>query len=170
MAFTLRFPSSSHEGVMAIAQRKNGAAKARRKSSKASSSRKASARRRHGPARGALSRARSVMQEAVSPDVAAMQAEVRQLMSDLEDRLDRLNQFTRRGAGHAVDGVTDLMQGALSGAADRVRDNARAVSDDAAKISNQAINQIATQIDKRPLLTLAIAAGIGFAAGFMRRD
>jgi ElaB/YqjD/DUF883 family membrane-anchored ribosome-binding protein len=91
-------------------------------------------------------------------------------MGDLEDRLDRLNQYTRNGASHAVDGVSDLVQGALSGAADRVRDNARAVSDDAAKISNQAINQIATQIDKRPLLTLAIAAGIGFAAGFMRRD
>jgi ElaB/YqjD/DUF883 family membrane-anchored ribosome-binding protein len=110
------------------------------------------------------------MREAMSPDVADMQADVRRLMSDLEDRLDRLNQFTRRGAGHAVDGVTDLVQGALSGAADRVRDNARSVSDDAAKISTQAINQIATQIDKRPLLTLAIAAGIGFAAGFMRRD
>jgi ElaB/YqjD/DUF883 family membrane-anchored ribosome-binding protein len=99
-----------------------------------------------------------------------MQAEVRQLMSDLEDRIERINRLTKRGAGHAVDGVNDLVFGALSGVTDRVRDNARSVSDDAAKIGNQAIGQIAHQIDKRPLLTLAIAAGIGFIAGLARRQ
>lgn len=110
------------------------------------------------------------MNQAISPDVADMQAEVRQLMSDLEDRIDRLNMLTKRGAGHAVDGVNDLVYGAISGMTDRVRDNARAVSDDAAKLSNQAISQIATQIDQRPLLTLAIAASIGFIAGLARRQ
>ena len=78
--------------------------------------------------------------------------------------------LTKRGADHAVDGVNDLVYGAMSGVTDRVRDNARAISDDAAKISNQAIGTIASQIDKRPLLTLAIAAGIGFIAGLARRQ
>ncbi len=147
---------------MAVAQRKQGASKSRRKS--------ASSRRRRSTPRGTLASARSVMNQAISPDVADMQAEVRQLMSDLEDRIDRLNMLTKRGAGHAVDGVNDLVYGAISGMTDRVRDNARAVSDDAAKLSNQAISQIATQIDKRPLLTLAIAASIGFIAGLARRQ
>jgi ElaB/YqjD/DUF883 family membrane-anchored ribosome-binding protein len=148
---------------MAMAQRKNGAAKSRRKTA-------SSRRKRRSTPRGTLARARSVMSEAVSPDVADMQAEVRQLMSDLEERIERLNMLTKRGAGHAVDGVNDLVYGALSGVTDRVRDNARSVSDDAAKIGTQAISQIATQIDKRPLLTLAIAAGIGFIAGLARRQ
>ena len=148
---------------MAVAQRKNGASKSRRKSS-------SSRRRRRAAPRSTLARARSVMTQAVSPDIAEMQAEVRQLMSDLEDRIERLNMLTKRGAEHAVDGVNDLVYGALSGVTGRVRDGARAVSDDATKIGNQAINQIATQIDKRPLLTLAIAAGIGFIAGLARRQ
>jgi ElaB/YqjD/DUF883 family membrane-anchored ribosome-binding protein len=110
------------------------------------------------------------MTRAVSPDIAEMQAEVRQLMSDLEDRIERLNLLTKRGAGHAVDGVNDLIYGALSGVTGKARDSARAASDDAARIGNQAIGTIAAQIDKRPLLTLAIAASIGFIAGLARRQ
>ena len=34
---------------------------------------------------------------------------------------------------------------------------------------NQALQQVAHQIDRHPLLTLAIAAGIGFLAGMSRR-
>lgn len=147
---------------MAMAQRKHAASKSRRKSSRPS-------RRRARP-RGTLARAQSVMQQAVSPDVADMQAEIRQLMTDLEERVERLNALTKRGAGHAVDGMNDLVYGALSGVTEHMRENARSVSDDAAKIGNNAINQIATQIEKRPLLTLAVAAGIGFIAGLVRRQ
>lgn len=150
---------------MAVAQRKNGASKSRRKAR-----RSPSRRTRRSGASNTLSRARNVMSQAVTPDIADMQAEVRQLMSDLEDRLDRLNALTKRGAGHAVDGVNDLVFGAVSGVTDRVRDNARSVSNDAAKFGNQAIREVAAQIDKRPLLTLAIAAGIGFIAGLARRQ
>jgi ElaB/YqjD/DUF883 family membrane-anchored ribosome-binding protein len=147
---------------MAVTQRKS-VSKSRRKSA-------TSRRRRRSTPRGTLARARNVMSQAVSPDIADMQAEVRQLMTDLEDRIERLNVLTKRGAGHAVDGVNDLVYGAMSGVTDRVRDNARAISDDAAKIGNQAIGTIASQIDKRPLLTLAIAASIGFIAGLARRQ
>lgn len=148
---------------MATAQRKIGASKSR---SKTASSR----RRRRSTRRSTFSRARGVMTDAISPDVLDMQAEVRQLMSDLEDRIERLNMLTKRGAGHAVDGVNDLVYGAISGATDRVRDTTRAVSDDAARMGNQAIREVTTQIDKHPLLTLAIAAGIGFIAGLARRQ
>lgn len=150
---------------MAVAQRKNGMSKSRRKTK-----RSASRRTRRVGAGGTLARARKVMTQAVTPDIADMQAEVRQLMTDLEDRIERLNMLTKRGAGHAVDGVNDLVYGAVSGATDRVRDNARTVTDDVTKISSQAIRDVAAQIDKRPLLTLAIAAGIGFIAGLARRQ
>jgi ElaB/YqjD/DUF883 family membrane-anchored ribosome-binding protein len=149
---------------MAVAQRKNGTSKSRRKT-------KRSASRRTRPlGERALARARKVMTQAVTPDIADTQAEVRQLMSDLEDRIERLNLLTKRGAGHAVDGVNDLVYGAVSGATDRVRDNAQSVTDDVTKMGSQAIRDVAAQIDKRPLLTLAIAAGIGFIAGLARRQ
>lgn len=143
------------------AQRKNGAPKSR-------SRRKAHARRAR--ANGTLARARAAMSDAVTPDLADMRSEMRQLMSDLEDRIGRLNALTRRGAGHAVDGVNDLVYGALDSVTGRVRENARAVSADAAKFGNQALREVGAQIDKRPLLTLAIAAGIGFIAGLARRQ
>lgn len=148
---------------MTAVQRKTSVSKSRKASSR-------SGRRRRSASRDTFAQARRVMAQSVSPDIAEMQAEVRQLMSDLEDRIERLNTLTKRGAGHAVDGVNDLVYGALSGVTGKVRDSARSASDDAAKISSQAINQIATQIDKRPLLTLAIAAGIGFIAGLVRRQ
>lgn len=150
---------------MAVAQRKNAASKSRRKAKRSTSR-----RTRRLSTGGTLARARKVMTQAVTPDIADMQAEVRQLMTDLEDRIERLNMLTKRGAGHAVDGVNDLVYGAVSGATDRVRDNARAVTDDVTKIGSQAIRDVAAQIDKRPLLTLAIAAGIGFIAGLARRQ
>lgn len=109
------------------------------------------------------------MPKAVRPDIAAMQAEVRQLMTDLEDRIERLNMLTKRGAEHAVDGVNELVVGAVTGATKLVRESAETVTDDATKFSSQAIREVAAQIDKRPLLTLAIAAGIGFIAGLVRR-
>lgn len=150
---------------MAVAQRKNSAPKTRRKTRRLSSRRP-----RRVNASNTVARARSVMSDAVTPDIADMQAEVRQLMTDLEDRIERLNMLTKRGAGHAVDGVNDLVFGAVSNVTDRVRDNARSVSDDAARLGNQAVREVAAQIDKRPLLTLAIAAGIGFIAGLARRQ
>jgi ElaB/YqjD/DUF883 family membrane-anchored ribosome-binding protein len=142
------------------AQRKNGASKSR-------SRRKAHARRTR--ANSTLARARAAMSKAVTPDLADMRAEMQQLMSDLEDRIDRFNALTKRGAGHAVDGVNDLVYGAFNSVTDRVRENTRAVSEDAAKLGNQALREVGAQIDKRPLLTLAIAAGIGFIAGLARR-
>jgi ElaB/YqjD/DUF883 family membrane-anchored ribosome-binding protein len=42
-------------------------------------------------------------------------------------------------------------------------------SDEVAKFGTQAVNRFVREIDKRPLLTLAIAAGIGFMAGLARR-
>lgn len=148
---------------MPTARRKTAAAKSRRKANAA-----ARVRRRAG--RNPLARTRRAMARAMSPDLAEMRIELRQLMSDIEKRMDRINGLTKRGAGHAVDGVNDLVAGAVSGVTDRVRANARAFSDDAARLGNEAVREVASQIDKRPLLTLAVAAGIGFLIGVVRRQ
>lgn len=149
------------------------AARGKNTATKKARTRNVSRRRRksaNGRARSVLSRAGNVMTRAVSGDVNDLQQEIRQLVSDLEERLERLNKLTQRGASHAVDGVNDLVFGAVSGLTGRVRDGARGATHDAAKLGNQALRRVATEIDRRPLLTLAIAAGIGFLAGLARRD
>ena len=148
-----------------MARQKTAAVRAKRKNG--SSRTRHSARRK--TSRAVLSRARRVMSNAVSDDVSAMRGEVNQLIGDLEERLNRLNRLTKSGASHAVDGVNDLMYGAVTSLTDPVRDRARAVSNDAAKMGHQALRRIGSEIDQHPLLTLAIAAGIGFIAGMTRR-
>lgn len=147
------------------ASRKNAASTKRRR--KTSNRRSRSARQ---IAAGTLSRAQKVLGRAVAGDAQDLRAEVGQLVNDLENRLDRLNALTKLGASHAVDGVNTLAFNAVSGVTDRVRKGARDVSDDAARMGNSALGRVVQEIEARPLLTLAVAVGLGLAAGFMRRD
>ena len=50
-----------------------------------------------------------------------------------------------------------------------MRNGASSVSDEASRLSGDAIKRIEDEIGQRPLLTLAIAAGIGFLAGMAGR-
>lgn len=153
--------------MAATARRKNTANKTRRKPV---SARRATRKPRSGNgSRGLISRAQHALSGAVSGDVTDLRNEVGTLVSDLEDRLHRLNTLTKRGAGHAVDGVNDLVSGAVSGLTDHVRHGARSMTDDAAKFGDQALRRVSKEIDRRPLMTLAIAVGIGVLVGLTRR-
>jgi ElaB/YqjD/DUF883 family membrane-anchored ribosome-binding protein len=117
--------------------------------------------------------ARHVMGDAVADDVAAMRAEVADLIASLDDRITRLNKLTKQGAPHAAESANDIVLSAISGLTGRATEQAQAsaasASDEVAKFGTQAVNRFVREIDKRPLLTLAIAAGIGFIAGLARR-
>ncbi len=133
-------------------------------------------RRRNGATarrKPALPNARATMQRAVSDDVADMRAEVDDLILSLQERIDRINALTKRGAGHAADGVSELVVNAISGltsqVADRAKGNANSVTDEVAKLGTNAMRRVVREIDKRPLLTVAIAAGIGFIFAMARR-
>ncbi len=154
---------------MAVTARQKTAASRKNVTTKRKPSARRAKRRSQTPI-GTLARAQKVLGGAVSGDATALRAEVGQLVSDLENRLDRLNSLTKQGASHAVDGVNSLAYGAVNGLTDRVRKGAQGVSDDAAKIGNNALGRVMHEIEARPLLTLAIAVGLGLAAGFMRRD
>lgn len=131
--------------------------------------RRAHARRPQSLVKGGLLAVRGGM----SGDVSAMQSEIRHLASDLQDRLNRLNAISRQGAAHAGEGVQDFIADTLdsltskavsqltSGAQERVTD----FTDEATRMSNKAIKRVSREIDRRPLLTLAIAAGVGYLAG-----
>lgn len=138
---------------------------------KAKSRRKMSAR--HSQNNSRLGRAPHVMGEAVADDVAAMRAEIADMIASLDERIARLNQLTKQGANHAAESANDIVLSAISGLAGRATQQAQAgvasASDEVAKFGSQAVNRFVREIDKRPLLTLAIAAGIGFIAGLARR-
>ena len=109
----------------------------------------------------------------VSGDVNAMQAEIRHLASDLQDRLTRLNSISRQGAAHASEGVQDFIADTLDSLTSRavsqltgpVQERVSDFTDEATRMSNKAIRRVSREIDRRPLLTLAIAAGVGYLAG-----
>lgn len=138
-----------------MARSQNGAAKSRRKATRRSSS------------------ARLAMGEAVGGDIAAMRAEVADMIASLDERIERLNRLTKQGAAHAAEGANDIVLNAISGLTSRMTGRAEAgvsaASDEVAKFGSHAIDRVVREIDRRPLLTLAIAAGIGFFAGLARR-
>ena len=115
----------------------------------------------------------------VSGDVNAMQAEIRHLAGDLQDRMARLNSISRKGASHASGSVQDfiaetidsLTSRAVSQLAEPIQEKFGDLTDEATRMSNKAIKRVSREIDRRPLLTLAIAAGVGYLAGMaMRRE
>src|SRR5436190_18140225 len=107
----------------------------------------------------------------VAEDIASIEREIGQLMHDIESRVGRLNALARRSAKGAASDAAEFVSNSVSDAADRVRNGASTVSEEAARVSGDAIRRIEDEIGHRPLLTLAIAAGIGFLAGMAgRRD
>ena len=60
---------------------------------------------------------------------------------------------------------------AVSKLTNRVQEGASDLTNEATRMSNKAIKRVSREIDRRPLLTLAIAAGVGYLAGMaMRRQ
>lgn len=105
----------------------------------------------------------------VTEDIANIEREIGQLMHDIEARVGRLNALAKRSAKGAAEDASEFVSEAVSDAADRMRNGATSVSDEAARLSGDAIKRIEDEIGQRPLLTLAIAAGIGFLAGMAGR-
>ena len=68
--------------------------------------RRASSRRRQ---QSFLNSGLLAVRSGVSGDVSAMQAEIRKLAADLQDRLARLNGISRSGTAHASEGVQDFI-------------------------------------------------------------
>jgi len=105
----------------------------------------------------------------VNDDISNIERELGQLMADIETRVSRLNALTKRGASQAANGASEFVSDTISDAADRVRNGAHVMSDEAARLSGEALRKIEDEVGQRPLLTLAIAAGIGFLAGMANR-
>jgi len=110
-------------------------------------------------------------------------AEMGRRMQAIERRLGRMaNGGAQRvsalsgGVSQATDRVGDMVASALSDIADRFRGGARSVGDEAsrfgqeaARFGNDALRRLSHEVEHRPLVLLAVAAGIGFLAGMAGR-
>jgi len=103
-----------------------------------------------------------------SVNVAAIDRRLR----SLERRLDRARSRVSAGAVQGADHVGDVIASTLDRVADRFRDGALGeeatkIGVEAAKHGNDALRRLAREVEARPLVTLAVAVGIGVLVGVL---
>ena len=105
----------------------------------------------------------------VADEIAAIE----NLMSDLEKRLGRLSSVGKREVSGASSDVGDFVSEALARIKDRVRETAsdasHTVADEVSRLGTDAFKKLTDEVENRPLMMLAVAAGVGFLVGLANR-
>jgi hypothetical protein len=117
-------------------------------------------------------------------------AEVERRMQHLEQQLDRMGSAAARataggfaGAAQATERVSDALVTALGDLVDRFRGGARNVGGETArlgqeaarfgheatKLGDAALRRVSTEVERRPLMMLAVAVGVGLLIGWAGR-
>lgn len=98
-------------------------------------------------------------------------SEIEQLLRQLETRVGRVTNIGTRAAASGANHVMDTVSSALGDISDRFRDRFRngTMTADATKYGQDALHRIAHEVEHRPLLTLAVAIGVGYLAGMAGR-
>lgn len=110
-------------------------------------------------------------------------ADIEHRMQLLERQLEGLSgvvvRATARGSAsvaQATDRVGDALMSALTEVVDRFRGGARVAggeaarfSQEAAKLGGDAFRRVASEVERRPLVMLAVAAGVGLLVGLAGR-
>jgi hypothetical protein len=106
-------------------------------------------------------------------------ADVDRLLREFEARLAHMTGIAARApdVSHQSNGLGDTIATALSNMADRIGGRARNVDvarlgDNVLRLGNEALRKLTREVERRPLVTLAVAVGVGaLAVGlFARRD
>jgi ElaB/YqjD/DUF883 family membrane-anchored ribosome-binding protein len=97
-------------------------------------------------------------------------SDLERLLHEFEVKLARLTRSaarTRAGAPRAaVESLGEMIATAVADLAERIRGRARNVdvsqlSDEALQLGNKALRKLTREVEHRPLVTLAIAVGVG---------
>jgi len=111
---------------------------------------------------------RSGYSRAMSADIGDIERRLRAL----ERSLERIGGRATAGATQVADRMGETIASALTNVADRFRDGAGAMGDEvarfggeAAKLGNTAVRRLSDEIERRPLITLAVAVGVGILVG-----
>lgn len=121
---------------------------------------------------------RSVMfsQPRYSRAISAQVGEVERRLRSLEQRLERAGDHAPATARHAADRAGDVIASALGSIVDRFRGDSDSIGDaatkiggQAAKIGDDALRRLSKEVEHRPLVTLAVAVGVGILVGAISR-
>jgi hypothetical protein len=110
-------------------------------------------------------------------------ADIERRMQAMERRLSRLGAAAGRatsdvssGLSHATDRVGDVVASALADVAERFRGGAGSMGGEAARLGheaakygNLALRRLGSEVEHRPLVMLAVAAGLGVLVGMASR-
>lgn len=117
-------------------------------------------------------------------------ADVERRMQRLEQRMERLGGVASRTAAsgmasavQATDRVSDAVVTALGDVIDRFRGGVRTVGGEASrfghdaarfgheatKLGGVALRRVSTEVERRPLITIAVAVGVGLLIGWAGR-
>ena len=113
---------------------------------------------------------------AASSDVG----EIERRLRAIERRLERAGSRAAAGASQSADQVAEIIASALSSTAERFRGGANVLGDEAARIGSKigneaaklgddALRRLSKEVERRPLVTLAVAVGVGILIGISSR-
>ena len=104
--------------------------------------------------------------------ISADLSEIERRLLSLEKRLERFGGRTAASAMQATDRIGDAVAAALSDIGERFRGGTRSVGGEAIKLGNEAakrgndaLRRVANEVEHRPLVALAVAAGVGILVG-----
>lgn len=96
--------------------------------------------------------------------------EIETRLRSLEQQVERVGDRTSASTAEVVERVGATIAPVLSNIADRFRGDAHSMSDEAAKLSNDALRRLSNEVEHRPLVTLAVAVGVGIFVGLASRS
>jgi ElaB/YqjD/DUF883 family membrane-anchored ribosome-binding protein len=109
---------------------------------------------------------------AFATNVSAIEGRVRALENELERIARTAGRHTSGGMSATGDHVGDAIASAVTEIVDRFRGGRRLAGDqavlfgnEAAKLGNVALHRMASEVEHRPLVTLAVAVGVGILIG-----
>jgi ElaB/YqjD/DUF883 family membrane-anchored ribosome-binding protein len=100
-------------------------------------------------------------QSTMLPNVREIETRLR----SLEQQLEHVGDRTSASTAEVVERVGAAIAPVLNDIADRFRGGAHSMSDEAAKLGNDALRRLSNEVEHRPLVTLAVAVGVGILVG-----
>jgi hypothetical protein len=147
----IRESRKSSKRAAASRNRGNGAARARRRSTARARSRNAEI--------GELERMIRSLEDRIVNLTSAQS-----IRSTVSGATDQVSEAVSRASGH----VGDIAAEMLTDVASRLRGSATSVTG-VARIGTQAMQKVGSELERRPIMTVAIALGLGFLAGLAGR-
>jgi ElaB/YqjD/DUF883 family membrane-anchored ribosome-binding protein len=117
---------------------------------------------------------------AFARNISAIEGRLHALENELKRTGRRAGRRASTGMSAAGDQIGDAVASAVSEIVDRFRSGRRLAGDEAVRVGNQAVkiganigndalHRIASEVEHRPLITLAVAIGVGILVGIAAR-